>query len=244
MNDTVPLNMIEIRERVEQFISGKRDEELFDITLNTIACAIDVPAHDLSAAIKGVEAYAQYASRWYAKSFKEVFTHLAAGTVYSDGVPDTRAREDNERMELVMQQHEHGCGAAVFAMLTGLTYREAINELPLLHWDREGITHITLDHGLANRGFAVARKHRHSFGNLPLCPWPCAPFADVHVVQVIVTSTSRAGHLVIWRRDGVVLDPGLGRHAQGLAVYHEVHWIAGVTRLGFFAGGTPNPTDG
>lgn len=125
----------------------------------------------------------------------------------------------------VGQEDTHGCVLAALAMLTGQTYAEV--KAGFTDWSGgislifDGFTY------LAEHGYAVAPKYIHYH---PLKenrdPWPVAPFADVHLCEVL---TSRA-HAVVLLSNGTVLDP-ITPEPRKLSDYVKVNVIAGVVPI-------------
>ena len=135
-------------------------------------------------------------------------------------------------MDWVKQEDEHGCGAAVFAMLTNRTYAGAVATIKTHdRWDTQGVSQHVIDQYLAEDGFAIARKYTHLDG-VERDNWPVDPFADAHLC--IVTQHGGMGHYVILLRDGTVLDPAVPpeHHPCFLSNYPSVLSVAAVTPVG------------
>lgn len=138
------------------------------------------------------------------------------------------SRNQSQVIQWVRQQDSQGCVLAVLAMITGKSYAEVKTGFRLRDWNAEGVglMHDGLAY-LAEHGYAAAVKYRHY---LPFPQhrdrWPVAPFADVHVCEVITTQP----HAVVMLRDGTVLDPNTPER-QRLSNYKGVNVIAGVVKL-------------
>lgn len=130
-------------------------------------------------------------------------------------------------VDWVKQEHDHGCGAATFAMLTNRTYAGAVATIKTHdRWHEGGVTHFTIDQYLAEDGFAVARRFTHVDG-VARDIWPVEPFAEAHYCTV---SSAMGTHFVVLLRDGTVLDPADPRPRR-LTDYERVWNIAAVTPI-------------
>lgn len=110
-------------------------------------------------------------------------------------------------MRHVFQKHANGCGVATLAMLTGESYDSLLAEIDSQEghghngdWDANGITHITLDRLLIDRGFFLARVYKDASK-----AWPPQPWAPQHFASV--KQSSGNAHFVAMDCAGVVLDP-------------------------------------
>lgn len=136
--------------------------------------------------------------------------------------------------ELVLQKHDYGCGIASLAMLTGDTY-DGIRAWILDHWQNQimghesndswltksGVTGPVLDWFLAQHGY-VWRK---VYSGWRPDPWPPAPFAPVHVAQVV--QPSGMAHFVVVTETGDVLDPASGA-PRSLTDWQQINYVQGV----------------
>lgn len=128
-------------------------------------------------------------------------------------------------MELILQEDSNGCGIACLAMVTRQTYQQVKAEI--LAFENKGIHEFIIDSYLADKGYAVARKHPHaSYLKAMRSEWPPAPFGAVHIVSV---SLPAGFHIVVMRADGIVLDPALGyRH---ISDYKEIMHMAAIVKI-------------
>lgn len=135
------------------------------------------------------------------------------------------------QIKLVRQKDTSGCLAAVFAMLTGLTYDEAVDILTDGNLDlvrENGLAKLEVEYHLIERGFAIACKYRQlRRGSKKREPWPPLPFARAHWCEVICDATSPGTHAVVMLEDGSVLDPEHDER-RSLAEYHKVNFVAAV----------------
>lgn len=99
--------------------------------------------------------------------------------------------------------------------------REVRETLYTHDFGNHGFSETAIDAMLAENGYAVRRLHQRT-----KAPWPCPPFAPVHLVTVQLAGP----HLVVMRDDGRVLDPG-DRGRRNLSLYPIVTSIAGVYRV-------------
>lgn len=109
-------------------------------------------------------------------------------------------------MKWVHQKHANGCGVATLAMILDEPYDDLITEIDEQNghghhgdWDKDGISHITLDRLLFSRGYFIQRHYNWDDN------WPPKPWAPVHYAQV--TQSSGNGHFIAMEEDGRVLDP-------------------------------------
>ena len=124
----------------------------------------------------------------------------------------------------VGQEDAEGCGLACLAMAMGQTYQEAKS-------------HFGVDFAQAKRSAEwdalIAREFkmdRITMISKPQEPWPCPPFADLHVCEVLVREDLPHAHMVVMLADGMVLDP-LTPEPKHLDAYATVFFITGLTRL-------------
>lgn len=138
----------------------------------------------------------------------------------------------------VAQAEPYGCGVACLAMLAGWSYAEARRRYVAIYGEKRaavlqtgaGVTYVEVDTVLAEAaGLAVARQWKPWADNPTRKPWPCLPWADAHLVQVMVPS---GGHFVVLLRDGSVLDPARGPEPVRLEAYADVQFVAAVVPVG------------
>ena len=137
---------------------------------------------------------------------------------------------------LIRQRHSHDCAIASLAMVMGVSLDEARAAFERVYPGAtakgqavtEGITHWETDNVLAEEGFAICRIWCGAKGNR-YEPWPPPPFADVHLVQVVLVN---GGHVVVLLRDGTVLDPAQDAPTT-LADprFVAINYVAGVVRI-------------
>lgn len=124
----------------------------------------------------------------------------------------------------VRQEDPSGCAIASLAMATGRTYAEVRAGFPGRDFVESGISSTRVDEYLIRAGYALRKvTHYDPIAEEFREPWPPAPFADIHICEVV---TSRS-HTVIMLRDGTVLDP-LTTEPRRLADYARVYYVAGV----------------
>lgn len=110
-----------------------------------------------------------------------------------------------EKPARIAQKHPFGCAIACVAMATGLDYDEIIKDFSGYNFNEGGVDHQCVEDYLAERGYATRRIFVHAgYKRKDRDVWPCAPFADVHIVCGV---RDGYGHSVIWLRDGTVIDP-------------------------------------
>jgi len=131
----------------------------------------------------------------------------------------------------VRQEHANGCAIAAIAMVTRLTYREVLAELPPLIEERvrgNGLgTMFETFQALQRLGYAVAPEWRGEWGR-PRPEWKPQPVGNINIAEVTVPG---GGHMVAVLADGAVLDPAKDAAPRSLAEY-DVNWIAAVVPLG------------
>jgi hypothetical protein len=141
----------------------------------------------------------------------------------------------------VYQPEENGCGIAAVAMATQRSYADVrkllVMSVDLSGFTDEGVNIGQLDDLLDTLGFAWRARYQndHRLGR-KRDPWPCAPWADIHLCQVRNLSNT-SGHYVVLLGDGRVLDPWWGV-IGGLHRYPVVHSIKSLHALP-----APTPTE-
>lgn len=129
------------------------------------------------------------------------------------------------------QEHPNGCGIAVMAMVADMTYTEVFNYLQTL-WpqERDFVEHGT--HQSLVEWFLASHSYvwRTLYRGWKIDPWPPAPFAPRHIVQV--KQPSGTTHYVAMTATGDVLDP-LADEPTRLDAWETVNNITGVWRHGF-----------
>lgn len=130
---------------------------------------------------------------------------------------------DDLPLRLVYQPNKADCVLAAIATATGNTYADVRQYFDLSHDFTEKGTDFGAAASILDRlGFAVQLRYRTDprLGYAPRDPWPCEPWADVHLCEV--TNLPNAGqHAVVLLKDGRVLDPWWGV-VQGLHRYPRV----------------------
>jgi hypothetical protein len=142
----------------------------------------------------------------------------------------------------VAQTEPCGCGAATAAMITGISYQEAKDNLEAgptrnipIDWTNGGISHVDLDWILGEFGYfglikyVTWYKQRNGaiYTPLPGKVWPPAPFAPIHYAQVV--QPNGLTHFVVMQSDATVLDP-LENIPKRLTDWPEVHHVVGLLR--------------
>lgn len=136
-------------------------------------------------------------------------------------------------VQLVRQEDPCGCLVACLAMVTGRSYGEVKQHFLQLgktfEGERGGLHELDVEQGLADFGFAYAKKYRWRGVNLLRTQWPAPPFAPVHIVGLRV---SAGWHGVVLLQDGRVLDPfNDERRDLTHRDYEEIGYILGVFRI-------------
>lgn len=133
---------------------------------------------------------------------------------------------DDLPVQLVLQPEPKGCMIAAVATVVGKTYEEVLQLVDRSHdFTQEGTHQYVIEGVLEHLGWAVQVRQRWQgrLGGTHRDPWPCAPWADLHICQVR-NLPDNAEHAVVLLRDGRVLDPWWGV-VQGLHRYKSVSWI-------------------
>lgn len=127
------------------------------------------------------------------------------------------------------EQVPGGCSVAVVAMVTGLTQPAVLNTFKTF-CGHCGTDDETLDHLLAELGYAVQRKWPDKqFDGEKRKPWPPKSWADLHICSVYQTRGDVDGHYVAMDRKGIVLDPAdAERTPSRLSRYARVEWVAAI----------------
>lgn len=129
----------------------------------------------------------------------------------------------------VRQEHPGGCLIAVVAMITGRTYREALQSIGDPH---DGLSFHTWQDALIEHGFAwqTAFRYCQLGAGGPREPWPLPLWAEAHICAVDA-GRGDGSHCVVVLRDGAVLDPW--REAPGRwADCRGVTYMAGIFDVG------------
>jgi hypothetical protein len=130
-------------------------------------------------------------------------------------------------MTHVRQEHDHGCGIAVLAMLTDQTYQQVYDDLLATYpgektrVTEQGLYHTAMEWYLAQRGYAW----RTVYSGWKPTSWPPEPFAPRHFAQVVQPSGNH--HFVVMTEAGTVLDP-LSGILTGLGAWGQVDSVYGV----------------
>jgi len=109
-------------------------------------------------------------------------------------------------MKIVLQKHKYGCGISCIATILSKPYDSIISYFSTIDFDREGLIIDALCDYLGDNGFTYIRKYLYrSFkGSIPRDPWPCDPFAPIHILHVDINSHS---HFVIMDKKGKIFCP-------------------------------------
>lgn len=132
---------------------------------------------------------------------------------------------------VVLQKHTRGCGVAALSMLTGMDYDAVAARFPF-DLQTQGLYYNGVESFLADAGYAIRKLHRW-FGwvdSPERTPWPCEPFADVHLCEVIVYEGAPMNHFIVMLKDGSCLDP-LASEPRRLSDYFKVNSVAGVYKV-------------
>jgi hypothetical protein len=153
------------------------------------------------------------------------------------------------KVRWVRQEHRSGCALAALAMVTGQTYQYVhdylntrvgrhIEDSPgkykwVIGVDAEEHGVAIFDDGLfflRDHGYAYQKRYRSpyttGYEQPKHDPWPCEPWADVHIA-VVATSAS---HALVLLKDGTVLDP-MTPDPRRLSDYSTVESITAVYRV-------------
>ena len=134
-------------------------------------------------------------------------------------------------LQLVIQPERAGCVLAAVATIVGKSYREVRQCVDLTHDFTEKGTYLNVAQALFDR-FGFAYQTRYPYDprlNTSRPEWPCEPWADAHLCEVVNLSET-GQHAVVLLRDGCVLDPWWGV-VQGLHRYSNVVSMTAVYRL-------------
>jgi hypothetical protein len=136
---------------------------------------------------------------------------------------------DDLPLRVVYQPERSGCAIAAAATVAGKSYAE-VRQMMLLERDfnAEGADTFELQSLLDQLGFAYQIRYATvaRLGHIPRDPWPCAPWAPLHICTV--KNLSDTGyHFVVLLPDGRVLDPWWGV-VQGLHRYPRVTEMMGL----------------
>lgn len=169
---------------------------------------------------------------WCGDTKKRLVTHV--GTNEKHGMPCACLHTDLP-VSFIYQPESYGCGIAAIAMATSTDYW-AVRRLLVMSEDlsgqtvNAGLNVAQADDIVDQLGFAWRARYTNNH-RLAVArdPWPCAPFADTHVVHVRSLSNA-SNHYVCWLRDGRVLDPWWGV-ISGLHRYPQVFSVKGLYRI-------------
>lgn len=135
-------------------------------------------------------------------------------------------------VRFVYQPENSGCVVAALAMICGKTYFE-MKQYFCAHKDFtvEGASRYEWQDALDAHGFAYQLRFEHQsrLNGAKRSVWPCAPWADLTLCEVMNTRGSGL-HAVVLLRDGRVLDPWWGV-LQGLHRYPSVTSMTAVYRV-------------
>lgn len=143
-------------------------------------------------------------------------------------------------MNWIGQEDAGGCGAATLAMIAGITYTEAKEEIDALPWLSTGEVEAKLKPVNWTAGGGMSTYHldralyaRGFFKQLRYAAWGhdlTRPFAPVH--YAIVQQPSNNHHFVVMLADGLVLDP----FCEG--EFRLADWSKALQVCGLIRGGT------
>jgi hypothetical protein len=131
----------------------------------------------------------------------------------------------------VEQKHRMGCGIACLAMICGHEYDAVADWLGLEWFRQDGLSPWSYYGYLAAHGYSGAPllPHRDANGEIEP-PWPPAPFADMHLVQI---GEAIMPHLIVMQRDGTIFDPS-NKEMNRLSDYPNwcaAYCVAGIFRI-------------
>lgn len=116
-------------------------------------------------------------------------------------------------IQFVKQKHQHGCGIACIAMVTGKPYDEIINDF-LNDFHTEGMTAQSLMDYLGDLGFSIVFKRLSHWNNKDFArDEMLRPFAPVHILAIKRKADS-LGHFVVMDETGKLFCPNEKSHDQ------------------------------
>lgn len=111
-------------------------------------------------------------------------------------------------------------------MVTGQSYDDVRAFFPDDLSER-GLSQHHMEHYLVEHGWCWSRKTLYEPStNQEREAWPPEPFGEVHICEVVTSSS----HAVVMLADGTVLDP-LTDEPKRLTDYSKVYYVAAVRRL-------------
>ena len=132
-------------------------------------------------------------------------------------------------MIYIKQRGEHDCGVAALAMAVGADYETIYEACRDRIEDDRGINELLLHEWLYRHGWAwqqIFRVHQLGGVNVVRETWPPAPWAPVHLCQVLAT---RDWHFAAMDETGRVFDPwDSSRISLNDPVYRKVSWVMGL----------------
>lgn len=130
-------------------------------------------------------------------------------------------------MKIEIQKDVNGCGIACLATVVGVSYDQLAAEWRKQHGDFEkGLYPDEVHRFLWAIGCFVLRKYRR----IPehCADWPPKPFAEIHIVEVIVKG-SRRTHYVLMDEHGTLFDPVDGG-ARTWDDFEDVNRVEGIIK--------------
>lgn len=135
-------------------------------------------------------------------------------------------------IRFVFQPEKSGCGVAALAMVSGKTYREALQYFSMERdFTESGMHNHELEEALFALGFAIQTftPAESRLGYSKRAKWPMDPVSNMAICQV-KNLRDALWHYVVLLKDGRVLDPAAGV-IQGLHRYPEVCTLIAVYRV-------------
>lgn len=135
----------------------------------------------------------------------------------------------------IPQRFDCDCGVAALAMATFTDY-ETVAATMNHDTEKTGVNDLHLKAWLVREGWAwqeIFRNYPKNGSYEKREPWPPAPFAETHIVQVEAT---RGAHFTVMDGRGSVFDPwNVNRNNLMHPDYKSVHWVMGLWKVRFTA---------
>lgn len=138
-------------------------------------------------------------------------------------------------MRYIAQRHPYGCAIAALAMVCDKDYDDVLRcFIPSIH-ERKGLDPAHIEEYLFRHGWAwqvISRQYQYNRPNR-LRPWPPAPWAPRHLVQVTVDAITRLeGHMLVMDANGDIADPNhAGARDFADPAYLDINWVMGCWRV-------------
>ena len=134
------------------------------------------------------------------------------------------------KINYVESDEENGCVIACLAMITGKSFQE-VKQGMREFWKNEGMDEGTNDQAfeayLAARGYAIQHfSHDYIPEDKLLEPWPPAPWAPVHCLDVYADGP----HAIVMLHDGTIYDPN-DTGMKSIDQYHRVYAVQGIWKV-------------